>query len=71
MNDRGALRLALRCGRHDVHDNEWRNIAAFRWRQQPFCRIKHHFQPIWPYFPAPVPPHSPVCLRPGAVMTGA
>ena len=63
VNDAGTLRLALRRRRHHVHDDERRNIAAFGWFQELFCRLKHCFRPIGPQLPAPLLPYSPDCLR--------
>ncbi len=63
MDDVGALRLALRRRRHDVHNDERRHIAAFGWLQELFCRLKHRFRPVGPQLPAPLLPYSPDCLR--------
>ena len=63
MDDAGAQRLALRRRRHHVHNDERRNIAAFGWLQELFCRLKHRFRPIGPRHPAPLLPYSPDCLR--------
>src|SRR6185295_10684361 len=59
----GALRLALRRRRHNVHDDERRHIAAFGWLQELFCRFKHRFRPAGSCPTAPLLPYSADCLR--------